>query len=91
MAVWAPVHTTYWGLLSKPDKQKLASAYPVVSANPSILGAIEPSTTTAGGDLKEPDKQELANAAAHRNSLFLEIETIQKYSPWRMTCVVQNL
>ena len=25
MAVWAPMHTTRWGLLSQPDKQKLTS------------------------------------------------------------------
>jgi hypothetical protein len=23
-AVWAPLHTMYWGLLSRPDKQKIA-------------------------------------------------------------------
>jgi hypothetical protein len=25
-AVWAPLYTTYWGLLSQPDKQKPAKA-----------------------------------------------------------------
>ncbi|PYU86371.1 MAG: hypothetical protein DMG51_05890, partial [Acidobacteria bacterium] len=57
-------------------------AYPFVSANPDILGSVEPGTTTAGGDLKGPDKQKLPRvafrlrikagkeaeyAAAHRN------------------------